>query len=95
MTYKGFEINDYNFLITKNGKPVFRAYWQLCSTLEDAKTLIDSSIMTKDVFDKFPNLSKIDLSGICELENGAQAADQAERWANNEHEKQLHNETEN
>lgn len=90
MTYKGFEINDYNYLITKDGKPIFRAKWQLCDSLEEAKTLIDSSIMAKAAFAKLPNLSKVDLSGICELENGGEAADQAERWANNEHEKQLH-----
>ena len=41
--YKGFQI-DRHFNIYKGGKQVFTASWQHCTTLEDAKEMIDSSV---------------------------------------------------
>ena len=86
--YKGFQIDRLN-RIYKDGKQIFTARWQFCDTLEEAQTMIDSSLMAKELFNKFPNLSKIDLTGICELEAGAERDEQAERWMNDEAEKQL------
>lgn len=43
--YKGFEIHPSRFTIWKNGKQVFVAPWQLCSTLDEAQMMIDASLM--------------------------------------------------
>lgn len=91
MTYNGFEINDRTFAITKNGRPVFHGRFTAPISLDDAKNVIDASNIAKAVFDKFPNITAIDLTGICELENGSEAADDAERWANDQAENQLFN----
>lgn len=47
--YKGFEIHPSRFTIWKNGKQVFKAPWQLCSTLEESKIMIDASLMASDM----------------------------------------------
>lgn len=86
--YKGFQIDHLN-RVFKNGKQVFPSRFVVWDTIEQAMTAIDASLMTKEVFNKFPNLSKIDLTGICELEDGTEMDEQAERWTESEHEKQL------
>lgn len=87
-TYKGFQIDHLN-RVFKNGKQVFPSRFVAWDTIEQAMTAIDASIIAGEMLAKFPNLSKIDLKGICELENGTERADQAERWTESEAEKQL------
>lgn len=86
--YKGFQIDHLN-RVFKNGKQVFPSRFVVWDTIEQAMTAIDASVIAGEMLAKFPNLSKIDLTGICELENGTERDEQAERWTNDEHEKQI------
>lgn len=72
LDYRGFQIND-RFQIFHSGKQVFTAPWQDCATLDNAKSLIDSSIRAKSLPDRQAALKK--LSDSCELENGSEAAE--------------------
>lgn len=76
--YKGFEIHPSRFTIWKNGKRVFKAPWQLCSTLDEAQIMIDASLMEG-------SLSKVASPALVlhEIED-----DQFGRWMENEHYKQ-------
>lgn len=76
--YKGFEIHPSRFQIFKNGKRVFVAPWQLCSTLDEAQIMIDASIMASDM-ERVASPALV----LHEIED-----DQFGRWMNNEHEKQ-------
>jgi hypothetical protein len=76
MTYKSFHIDQF-FNITKNGKPVFTAYWQRCETLQQAQAMIDNSIAAKAIFAKMPDKQRaLQSLGV------HSDAEQFDRWMN-------------
>lgn len=91
--YRGFYI-DRLFQIFKNGREIFKAHWQRCCDLESAKRMIDTSLEAKAKFDRLPNLGYV-RSGVEELENGAEAAEQFSEWMNEQAEKQLNDHEQN
>lgn len=42
INYNGFEINEHNEIFY-NGKRIFKALWQMCNSLKQAKAMIDKS----------------------------------------------------
>lgn len=86
LTYKGFDIDSSN-QIFRNRIRKFTARWFTFENIEAAKNLIDQSEAMKIEQDK-PKPRKV-VNGPCELESGAQAAEDFERWVNNEAEMQM------
>lgn len=90
--YRGFVIDRFNN-IYKDGKEIFTHYTQYNYDLAHAKARIDHSLAEKAKWDlermadKQAALKKLTTS--CELENGAEAADQFTNWMETEADKQL------
>lgn len=90
MNYQGYYIHP-DLTIWKDGKKWFTAWHQRCSTLDECKIMIDASEMAKEMFNKFPNLSKIDLAEIIEDENGTEKDHESMSWCNQQAEQELFN----
>lgn len=88
ISYNGFNIDERTFEIYDGTRLIFVAWWQRCSTLEDAKLMIDTS--NKKAIEQMqqkPDLGKA-FKTFCEneIENGAREAEEFQSWMENEHE---------
>lgn len=73
--YRGFQISP-TYQIFRDGQLVFGAWWQRNTDLQAAKDTIDASL------DHHPVITALKMAeqDECELENGATARDDADRW---------------
>lgn len=97
--YRGFEI-DHFFRIYKSGKHVFSAHWQICNSIEEAKNIINNSLLVAEQLNnyqerqlnKYGNILPEPIilpDGTCELENGQEDADRFSEWINEVAQQQL------